>query len=276
MNLIPGPNSTEMAIYIGYLRAGWAGLVVAGVCFILPAMLMVTAIAWAYVRFGGLPQFAGAALRREARGDRRHPAGLWGLGRKAIKTPLLAAMAALAVAASCFGVDPLSLMLLAGVAVGWGKAAAARDAEAAQAGRGHARWWPAAFWPSVASPPAGRARPRRQVGLGPLFLYFLKVGSVLYGSGYVLLAFLQADLVDRWHWLTPAQLLDATAVGQVTPGPLFTTATFIGYLLGSAVGRAAMWPRWASSCRRSCSSPSAARWFRDCGNRRWPGLSWTA
>jgi chromate transport protein ChrA len=146
-NLIPGPNSTEMAIHIGYRKAGFPGLLVAGACFILPATLIVTAIAWAYVRFGSLPEVT--------------------LVFRSVKPVMVAS-----------------------------------------------------------------------VELAPIFLFFLKIGSVLFGSGYVLLAFLRADLVERWHWLSEGQLLDAIAVGQVTPGPVFTTATFIGYLLAGMPGAA--------------------------------------
>jgi chromate transporter len=235
VNLIPGPNSTEMAIYIGYLRAGWAGLVIAGVCFILPAMLLVAGIAWAYQNYGGLPQFAGLLYGVKPVVIAVILQALFGLGQRAIKTPLLAVIGALAVGASWFGVDPLSLILVAGAIVGLGRG------WTQECGR---RLKPIAVMLLVAggilafSCFAARLGETEdvKVGIGAIFLYFLKVGSVLYGSGYVLLAFLQADLVGRWHWLTQAQLLDATAVGQVTPGPLFTTATFIGYVLGSWQG----------------------------------------
>ena len=235
VNLIPGPNSTEMAIYIGYLRAGWAGLIVAGVCFILPAMLLVAGIAWAYQNYGGLPQFAGLLYGVKPVVIAVILQALFGLGRKAIKTPLLAAIGAIAVAASWFGVDPLSTILAAGAIVGLGRGVTQE---------GGRRLKPVAVMLLVTggilafSWFATRLGESAEVkaGVGPLFLYFLKVGSVLYGSGYVLIAFLQADLVNHWHWLTQAQLLDATAVGQVTPGPLFTTATFIGYTVGSWTG----------------------------------------
>ena len=235
VNLIPGPNSTEMAIYIGYLRAGWAGLLIAGVCFILPAMAMVAAIAWAYLRFGSLPQFTGLLYGIKPVVIAVILQALWGLGRKAIKTKFLAAIAAVAAAASYYGVDPLTLILLGGAVAGLQRG---RTQERGNRLKPILVMLIAAGGILAFSYFAARLgeSEKVEVGLQPLFLYFLKIGSVLYGSGYVLLAFLQADLVTRWHWLTPAQLLDATAVGQVTPGPLFTTATFIGYLVGRLPG----------------------------------------
>jgi chromate transporter len=235
VNLIPGPNSTEMAIYIGYLRAGWAGLVIAGVSFILPAMLLVAGIAWTYQNYGALPQFAGLLYGVKPVVIAIILQAVVGLGRKAIKTPLLAAMGALAVAGSCFDINPLLLILLAGAVAGLERGWTLE--------RG-TRLKPIAVMLLVVggilafghfAAQLGETE-EAKAGIGPLFLYFFKIGSVLYGSGYVLLAFLHADLVARWHWLTQAQLLDATVVGQVTPGPLFTTATFIGYLLGGWQG----------------------------------------
>ncbi|RKH01018.1 chromate efflux transporter [Corallococcus carmarthensis] len=225
-HLIPGPNSTELAIHLGHRRAGWPGLLVAGACFIFPAMLLTLAAAWAYVRFGALPQ-AGALLYGVK------PVilavvlqALWGLGKTALTTRPRAAVAVGAAVASALGANELLILAMAGASL---------------AAWLHLRSEPSptsmlALAPVALHGAAVSATASVPVSLGGLFLFFLKVGSVLFGSGYVLLAFLRADLVDRWGWLTEAQLLDAVAVGQFTPGPVFTTATFIGYLVGGTPG----------------------------------------
>jgi chromate transporter len=210
-NLIPGPGSTQMAMSLGYRRAGWAGLVLGGVCFILPASLLTLALAWAYVRFGRLPQARGLLYGIKPVVLAIVVQALWNLGRTAFRTRVLTLLGVLALAAAFLGVHPLAVLLGSGVV------AAALLAP----------WRSRA--PAMLLLTGGATLPT--VGLASLFLVFLKLGAVLFGSGYVLLAFLKADLVDRFHWLTQAQLLDAVAVGQVTPGPVFTTATFIGYLL---------------------------------------------
>jgi chromate transporter len=221
-NLIPGPNSTELAIHIGHRRAGWAGLVVAGSCFIVPAALLVGAIAAVYVRFGALPRSIAildgikpvvVAIVAQA---------LWRLGRTLLRSWLLGVVAVAAVAASLLGVHELVILALAGLLVALVRV---RPRPAA------AMLLPLGGFSTAASASASVA-----AGLTPLFLVFLKIGSVLFGSGYVLLAFLRSDLVERYHWLTNAQLLDAVAVGQVTPGPVFTTATFVGFLLRGPMG----------------------------------------
>jgi chromate transporter len=230
-NLIPGPNSTEMAIHIGHRRAGFPGLAVAGTCFILPAAVMVGIIASAYVRFGTLPQIMGVLYAVKPVVLVIVLQALWRLSRAALKDRLLAIVAVLATACSFLQVNELLVLLGAGIAV-----PLVRDT-ARHGPRQVAPAFLLGLGPttslSTTAVVAGAAIP---FGLWPLLLFFLKVGAVLFGSGYVLLAFLRADLVERWHWLTEAQLLDAIAVGQVTPGPLFTTATFIGYVLGGLPG----------------------------------------
>ena len=205
-NLIPGPSSTELAIFIGFREAGWPGLIVAGVCFILPAFLIVTAFAWAYQRFGALPAMAGVLYGVKPVVIAVVIQALRNLGASALKTRWLAAVGAITVLAAAAGLTPLPVLVLGGVL---------------------------AALPRLT--PTGRTT-LLGLNLWPLFLVFLKVGALLFGSGYVLLAFLQADLVQHLGWLTERQLLDAIAVGQVTPGPVFTTATFIGYVLAGWPG----------------------------------------
>ena len=230
-NLIPGPNSTELAIHIGRRRAGWAGLLIAGACFILPATLIVTAVAWAYVRFGQLPRAESLLYGVKPVIIAVVIQALWGLGRSALKTKLLAVVGAAAAVLSLLEVNELAVLFGTGILV-----AVARTLGAGKPSAGVAPLLAVAPVLPIAAAANSAAAVATPFGLWPMFLFFLKVGSVLFGSGYVLLAFLRADLVDRWHWLTEGQLLDAVAVGQFTPGPLFTTATFIGYLLAGASG----------------------------------------
>lgn len=233
-NLIPGPNSTEMAIHIGYLRAGWAGLIVAGSSFIFPAVILVLAIAWAYKGYGTLPEVAGVLYGVKPVIIAVVLQALVRLARTAVKTKELALMAVVAVALNLVGVGELAVLFGIGTFNGLRRWLANRLRRSQQTGMGvglaplFAFGLPAGFAAGAAAP----------FGLWPLFLFFAKVGSVLFGSGYVLLAFLRADLVERWHWLTDGELLDAIAVSQVTPGPVFTAATFIGYLLGGGAGAA--------------------------------------
>jgi chromate transporter len=232
-NLIPGPNSTEMAIHIGHRRAGWAGLVVAGCCFIFPAALIVTGFAWIYVQYRQLPQLEGLLYGIKPVVIAIVLQALFGLGRAALKTKTLAAAAVAAATLSFVGVNELIILFSAGSLFAIGQEWTRRRHQGAHWNLllGLAPGLPLAS-ASVGSTTAAAV----SFGLWPLFLFFFKVGSVLFGSGYVLLAFLRADLVDRWQWLTEGQLLDAVAVGQVTPGPLFTTATFIGYVKGGLAG----------------------------------------
>jgi chromate transporter len=226
-NLIPGPSSTELAIFIGYRRAGWVGLLLGGACFILPAALIVGGCAWAYVRFGALPQVASLLYGVKPVVIAIVLQALLGLGRSAVKSWALGAIAFGAVVASFAGVDALVVLAAGGTLAMIAKAVPERGGL-----RGVAV--PALSTLGRAATPAAAAV--ASASLLGLFMVFLKVGAVLFGSGYVLLAFLRADLVDHRHWLTESQLLDAVAVGQVTPGPVFTTATFIGYVLHGTTG----------------------------------------
>jgi chromate transporter len=224
-NLIPGPNSTEMAIHIGWERRRWAGLLVAGLAFILPAMLITGAFGWAYVRFGAVPA-AGWLLY----GVKPVILGvvvqaIWGLAPKAARTTALGGLGVLAALLATLGVNEIAVLFGAGAI-----AALARRLTSRKRGDG-ALHQLAPMLPLVLGAGAVRA-----ITLSSLFWVFLKTGSVLFGSGYVLLAFLRADLVQRLGWLSEAQLMDAIAVGQVTPGPVFTTATFVGYVLAGPCG----------------------------------------
>ena len=232
-NLIPGPNSTEMAIHIGHRRAGWKGLLVAGASFIVPAVLIVTTFAWAYVRYGSIPEVKGVLYGVKPVIIAIIVQALWSLGRAAIKTRLLAVIGITGIILTFIGLHELLVLLGAGLAV-----AATRLTMRSIKGQKN-------FLLLISASPlvlflqsGGTSVAAASFSLMLLFFFFLKVGAVLYGSGYVLLAFIRADLVNRWHWLTESQLLDAVAVGQVTPGPVFTTATFIGYVLGGTKGAA--------------------------------------
>jgi len=240
-NLIPGPSSSELAIHIGYLRGGWAGLVVGGCCFILPAAILVGIIAWAYVRFGRLPASAAVLYGVKPVVIAVIVQALWGLGRAAVKSKRLAVVGALCVALSALEINLILILFGAGLAVAFihslsrnrsvsQKSASPTLLPLRAARVGLARSFP---WAGAASAAGGVAL---VPGLWPLFFVFLRIGSVVFGSGYVLLAFLRVDLVAHRAWLTDSQLVDAVAIGQVTPGPVFTTATFIGYLLRGPLG----------------------------------------
>jgi chromate transporter len=227
-NLIPGPSSTEVAIFVGQLKRGWRGLIVAGCCFIIPAAIIVSLIAWAYVRFGSLPKVEGIFYAIKPAVVAIVIQALGKLGRTGLKTIQLAVIAALAMGLTFLGVSPLIVLFSAGLLSAASRATKNRLVSATF---GSAKIAGAA----VATVAVGSALPH---GLLRLFFSFLKIGSVVFGSGYVLLAFLQTEFVDRLHWLTEKQLIDAVAVGQFTPGPVFTTATFIGYIVAGWSGAA--------------------------------------
>ena len=225
-NLIPGPNSTEMAIHLGLLRAGWLGLLVGGACFILPAMCIVMAFAWAYVAYGTTPAVGGVLDGVKPVMIAIIAKALWDLGRKAVKGRLTLAVGGGVLALTFLHVNEIALLALGGGAV-----MVAENFRRVRTMRLRCLCLPLA---ALGVPAAGAAA--KVFSLSGLFFSFLKIGSVLYGSGYVLLAFMRADFVERLGWLTDQQLIDAIAVGQVTPGPVFTTATFVGYVLGGVPG----------------------------------------
>lgn len=221
-NLIPGPNSTELAIHIGWQRRRFAGLVTAGIAFIVPAMLLTGACGWLYVRFGTVPTakwmlygvkpvILGVVLQ-----------AILALAPKAARTTWLRVLGVGVAVAVVTGVNELVALVGAGA-----MAAIVAGAKKNDAGL-------APLAPLASTAAAGAAA--SAITLPSIFWVFLKIGSVLFGSGYVLVAFLRSDLVERLGWLTEGQLLDAIAVGQVTPGPVFTTATFIGYVLAGPKG----------------------------------------
>ena len=217
-SLIPGPNSTELAMLVGLRRAGRVGLVAAGLAFILPAAAIVLVLAWAYVTYGATP--AGEAVMYGI-----GPvivaivvAAVVGFARTALTSPLAVLLAVAVALLWLLGVNEILLLAVGALVM----AVARVDLPWRSAG---------IFMPIL----AGAAAP---VELFTIAAVFLKAGAFLYGSGYVLVAFLQGDLVDRLGWLTETELIDAVAIGQVTPGPLFTTATFIGYVLAGVPGAA--------------------------------------
>jgi chromate transporter len=225
-NLIPGPNSTELAIHLGYERGGWLGLILAGVCFILPAMLIVLGFAVMYVRYGSLPEISNILYGIKPVIIAIVLQALIRLGQTAIKNKTLGIIGSLVIILSFLGVNEILLLVMAGVSILVITNISNRNSSALS------------FSP-ILLPIMGFIPQQIQIkglSLGSLFLNFLKIGSVLYGSGYVLLAFLEADFVERLNVITSQQLLDAVAVGQFTPGPVFTTATFIGYLIHGTPG----------------------------------------
>lgn len=244
-NLIPGPNSTEMAIHIGFVRGGVAGLLVAGVCFIAPAVLITTGFAWLYVEYGQVPHVMPMIAGIKPAVLAVIFTACWRLGRKAINGPIVALIALTVGSASIFGTAEIPALLggaflgtvcllvtrrrppnrnqtpVVGAAVllgtGLGKSAT-----------GGSSW--------LSAPLATAGALTGAATLTELGLFFLKVGAVLYGTGYVLIAYLQGGLVERLGWLTQDQLLDAVAIGQFTPGPILSTATFIGYVVMAEQG----------------------------------------
>jgi chromate transporter len=252
-NLIPGPNSTEMAMHIGQLRAGWRGLIVAGACFILPAALLVGLLAWVYVSFNQLPAVGWLLYGIKPVIIAIIAQAIYALGLKAAKSPFYIALGIGVFALSLFGgVSELPLLfggallaLLVMNAGKWRETSARLPLIAGAVGLIAlivltVRDLMATLTRVAPNAVVDGALVAAQVpfALSELFLTFLRIGSVIYGSGYVLIAFLETEFIARLGWLTPQQLLDAVAIGQFTPGPLFTTATFVGYTVGGVPGAA--------------------------------------
>jgi chromate transporter len=217
VNLIPGPNSTELVLHVGLERAGWRGWLAAGLGFILPAASITLGFAWAYSSYGTKPEFAGVLYGVKPVVIAVVLQAIWGLSSIALKNWTLRVIAVLTFALALLGVNELPL-LLAGALLMVGLER---------------------FKVTRVTPPAMLAIPilaSIPVTLPGLFWSMLKIGSVLYGSGYVLLAFLRGEFVDRLHWLTSEQLIDAIAIGQITPGPVFSSATFVGFLIAGVPG----------------------------------------
>lgn len=282
VNLIPGPNSVEMCIHIGHRQRGWLGMLVAGGCFIVPAVVLTTLLAWAYVRFGSLPRVEPFLLGCKPAVLAVILAAIWRLGRTAVKGPRLLAIGVGVAAAVFLGANEV-LALLGGGALGmlwlrlaerpqappssrpqapaWGRARGGSRPQHHRSGsfggavakrelrnqRGGALAAAVAVAASVKVSTAGQAVALAAGGAGvaavsfwKLGLFFLKVGAVLYGTGYVLVAFLEGGLVEDYAWLTRRELLDAIAAGQLTPGPLLSTSAFVGYVVSAKAGLSAL------------------------------------
>lgn len=234
VNLLPGPSSTELTIYLGELRGGRAGLLLAGLSFILPSALMVVALAWAYQRFGKLPQIEGLLFGIKPVVVALIIPALWNLGKAAMKNAGLTMLAIGVAVLAVFGANLITLLIGAGVF--W---VVVRQARSSSRIDGIALFSASTGWS-----PGGM----------PLLFYFLKIGAVVFGSGYVLLAVLRADLVVRLHWLTDGQLLDAIAVSQATPGPFLPCPRSLGICWGA--GKARRWRPW------ECLFPQLCTWRR--------------
>lgn len=237
-NLIPGPNSTEMAIHIGYIRGGLSGLVAAGISFILPAVVITGAFAWAYMKLGTLPQADGLLFGIKPVVISIISVAVIRLGKAAAKNSMLTVLGTCVALSSLLGANEIAALLLGG---GVGLVLSSLKN---MPGQGLSTWLtpyavqqpPLFSWNGTVTVAAASTAGIAGVSVWKLGLFFLKIGAVLYGSGYVLVAFLEGGLVRDYGWLTSRQLLDAVAIGQFTPGPVLSTATFIGYIISGTAG----------------------------------------
>jgi chromate transporter len=252
--LVPGPNSTEMAIHVGYVQQGLAGLIVAGVCFIMPAFLIVLAISIAYVAYGALPAVDALFYGIQPIIVAIVVQATYRLGRTAWKTVGFRALGVVALVVALLApIDPVWVIVAGGLA----GLALARVAPPRNPNGGSGGLAALLALPLSAVPAALWAQAAAVAPLWRLALFFLKVGATLLGSGYLLIGYLQNDLVNRFGWLTPRQLVDAVAVGQMTPGPVFTTAAFVGYVIrAGASGDVARGVVGAAVCALAIFLPS--------------------
>lgn len=230
-NLIPGPNSTEVAIHVGYKMAGWRGLIIAGSSFIIPAFLIVWALAWFYVKFGTIPAFQSVFIAIKPVILAVIAQAIWSLSRSAIRDRTLALFSVIALSLFLFGYNEILILLFIAIA----NVLVRKTCLTKYKNILFLILIPTSLIIFLEKAVA-QVNDAFKVPIEAIFGYFVKVGSVLFGSGYVLIAFLQNDLVQQYRWITDQQLVDAIAVGQFTPGPVFTTATFIGYLVSGNVG----------------------------------------